>query len=243
MNPFKQAIDTLLPPRCAVSGDIVAVQGMTAPHIWRGLDFITSPFCPSCGVPFDYEVEDKTLCASCITLPPPYTTARAGLVYNEGSRDLILGFKHADKTFAVKTFTPILQRVGADMLAEADALVPVPLHYWRMVKRRYNQAALIAEDLGKTANVPVLKHVLTRAKATKVQGFLNPDERLKNIRNAFAIAPRYKQAITGKTLVIIDDVYTTGVTAKECARILLKNGAKSVHILTIARVNKEDPLP
>lgn len=242
MQFIRQAIDTLLPPRCAVSGEIVAEQGMTAPHIWRDLDFIATPFCPTCGVPFDYDVEEKTICAACITAPPPYTTARAALIYNDHSRKLILGFKYSDKLYAVKSFTPWLERVGAEALSQADALIPVPLHYWRMVRRRYNQAAIIADDLGDTVGLPVVKQALIRTKATKAQGYLNPDERLKNIRGAFAIHPKYKEQIQGKTLIIIDDVYTTGVTVKECARILLKAGAKEIHVLAVARVNKTDPI-
>lgn len=229
-------IDTILPPRCAVSGEIVGAQGMSAPHVWKGFDFISAPQCECCGVPFDFAVEGKRRCAACLEAPPPYTTARSPLAYNDAARDLVLGFKHGDKTYAVQTFLPWLERAGADMLAGADALIPVPLHYWRMVKRRYNQAGIIAQALAHSAGVPVMKDVLARSRHTPSQGHLSRNLRSENVGGAFAVPSHKASKIAGKTLILIDDVYTTGATVKECTKILLENGAAAVHILTVARV-------
>ncbi|MGB0720576.1 MAG: ComF family protein, partial [Bdellovibrionales bacterium] len=232
------ALDTILPPRCVVSGDLVEGQGMLAPKIWAGLDFIASPFCVKCGEPFAFEVEGDLHCTACLDHPPPYETARAALAYNDSSRDLVLGFKHADQTHAVKAFVPWLKLAGADMLAEADALIPVPLHRWRLLKRRYNQAAIMATALSRETGLPVLYDALLRTRATPAQGHMDRDKRAKNVRKAFAVHPKYADAIKGKTLILIDDVYTTGSTVKECTKVLLKSGAARVHILTLARVTK-----
>ena len=242
MSLLTRAIDTILPPRCPVSGDIVTAHGMVAPHIWADFDFIAAPFCKVCGIPFDYDIEGDPTCSDCLENPPPYTSSRAALRYNENSRDIVLGFKHADKMHAVKIFTPWLKTAGADVLNKADALIPVPLHPWRLIKRRYNQAALIADDLGKATDIPVIKNALIRHKATRSQGHLHREERADNVKDAFIIKEKHKPLITGKTLILIDDVYTSGATAKECTKHLLENGAASVHILTIARVGRSDPL-
>ncbi|MGB4056499.1 MAG: double zinc ribbon domain-containing protein, partial [Alphaproteobacteria bacterium] len=139
-----RAVDGILPPRCVVSGQMVEHQGMLAPDVWADLDFITEPFCNVCGFPFDFEVETESQCAACLEDRPPYESARAALKYGESSRGIILGFKHADKTHAVRAFVPWLKNAGAGILEEADILTPVPLHFWRLVARRYNQAALMA---------------------------------------------------------------------------------------------------
>lgn len=233
------AVDTVLPPRCVVSGDSVERQGMIAPQIWSALDFIVEPFCSSCGFPFEFEVGEAMQCTACLDHAPPFQSARAALRYNDASRDLILGFKHADKIFAVKAFAPWLRRAGGAMLKEADFLIPVPLHYRRLVARRYNQAALMAFELSKDTKIESVPDALLRVRATASQGHLNAKERHKNVKRAFAVNPRRKDRLQGKTVILVDDVYTTGATVKACAKILLKDGVKAVHVLTLARVVRE----
>lgn len=233
------AVDAILPPRCIVSGQMVERQGMLSPDIWAKLDFIVEPFCAHCGFPFDFEVEKEALCASCLADSPPYTSARSALKYAEVSREIILGFKHADKTHAVLAFVPWLKRAGMEMLKDADILVPVPLHFWRLLSRRYNQAGLMAYALSKETGAVVIPDLLIRTRATPSQGHLNARQRLRNVKRAFALKKSYASVVKDKKIVLIDDVYTTGATVKECAKVLLKAGAKEVHILTLARVVKE----
>ena len=233
---LEQAVDTVLPQRCVVTGEIVPQQGMVAPHAWAALDFIADPFCERCGFPFEFEVDEGAVCTSCLSDEPPYDMARSVLKYNDSSRDLILGFKHADKLHAVRTFVPWMQRVGAKMLAEADYLMPVPLHRWRLIARRYNQAGLIAEALSQAVGVSCLLDGVVRIRATPSQGYLTAKERYKNVKRAFAVPAQHRGDIQGRSIVLIDDVYTTGATVKECARALLKAGAGRVSVLTLARV-------
>ena len=234
-----QAIDTVLPPRCVVTGDPVEVQGMVAPRAWAALDFIARPFCESCGFPFDFDVTGEgSLCASCLADPPSYGQARAALKYNDASRDMILGFKHADKTHAVRAFIPWLRRAGVEILEQADLLVPVPLHRWRLISRRYNQSALMVQTLAKDTGISCMLDALVRVRATPSQGHLNAKERFRNVKRAFAVHPQRANEIKGKTIILVDDVYTTGATVQECAQVLLKGGAAQVHVLTLARVVK-----
>lgn len=233
-------IDFILPPRCIVSGAEVTHQGMVAPHIWSKLDFITDPFCEKCGFPFEFDTgTGMHLCGSCLQKPPLYDRARAALKYNDASRDMILGFKHGDQMQAVLAFMPWLKAAGQDMLMEADYLIPVPLHRWRLIRRRYNQAAIIAQRLGKETNIPVLVDALVRTRNTQTQGYLKAGERAKNVRRAFMMNPKYEGALTGKRIVLIDDVYTTGATITECTKALRKVKPVGIDVLAIARVVRD----
>ncbi len=241
LSYMSKGLDFVLPPRCVVSGELVMKQGELSPAIWRHLDFISDPFCKCCGAPFEYEMQGEdalaTLhCISCFENKPPFTSARSALKYNDDSRNMILGFKHADKIHMVKAFTPWLRRAGQQMLGQADFIVPVPLHRLRLISRRYNQSAILANDLANNTGVESVPNALIRVRATPTQGDLNTKERAKNVSRAFALNPVVKVKIQGKTIVLIDDVYTTGATVKECTKTLLKAGAGKVHVLTLARV-------
>lgn len=233
---MNQAVDVILPARCVITGDFVEHQGMVSSRAWAELDFVSAPFCRCCGIPFEFEVDTESLCASCLDKRPMFKTARAALKYNDTSRKMILGFKHADKTYAVQAFAPWLKRAGENMLAEADFLAPVPLHRWRLVQRRYNQAALMAHTLAQDEDIDCLPDLLLRTRATPSQGFLSAKERIRNVRKAFALNHHYKDQIKGKKIVLVDDVYTTGATVNECTKVLVRAGAAEVNVLTLARV-------
>lgn len=234
-----KAIDTILPPRCVVSGEIVDYQGMVAPKVWGSLDFIANPLCRCCGMPFDFESEiaaDEIHCASCIREKPEFSTARAVLIYNDASRSALLSFKHGDQTHMVPAFVPWLKKAGAEMLEDADYILPVPLHTTRLITRRYNQAALIASALAKEVGIKYLPDGLKRVRATPSQGHKRAKDRFENVKRAFAVGKRHAARLDGKKIILVDDVFTTGATVRECTKILLKAGAREVHVLTIARV-------
>lgn len=234
-------VNLLLPPRCPLSGEVVDKPGMVSAESWAKLLFISSPYCFGCGLPFEVNVQGvelETLCGNCLVASKPYRRARSVLVYNDDSRKLILAFKHGDQTHLTLSFGPWLHSYGGEVLAEADALVPVPLHWMRLVKRRYNQSALLAEDLRRRTGIPHWPDVLRRERNTPTQGHQNAAERHANVQGAFSLNPAYQEKIRGKNLVLLDDVLTTGATVEECARILLKEGARQVDVLTVARVVK-----
>ncbi|MGH1375774.1 MAG: ComF family protein [Alphaproteobacteria bacterium] len=235
------AIDIVLPPRCPVNGQLVDVQGMISHDAWTKLEFITAPYCTHCGVPFDFETSNDEKCMDCLTHPPVYDSARAALRYNDTSRDLILGFKHGDKTHVAPSFVPWLQRCGAGCLPNAAYLIPVPLHPKRLLVRRYNQAAVIAHNLSKEVGIPHLSDAMRRVRATPSQGHLSGGARARNVAKAFDVMPRYRDDLKGKSVILMDDVYTTGATVNECTKTLKQYGVSHVHVLTLARVlNEED---
>ncbi len=212
---------------------------MVSSEAWQVLDFVGAPLCETCGIPFGYEIESGACCTTCLDSPPMFDSARAALVYNDGSRGMILGFKHGDRTLNVLAFTPWLVRAGAELLAEADLLIPVPLHPFRLLARRYNQAALLAQGVGKDVGVPCLSSGLVRVRATKSQGRMSVKARRKNVKSAFAVGDWHKDRIRGAHIVLVDDVYTTGSTVNECAKMLKKAGAARVDVLILARVVKD----
>lgn len=243
MGYLTKAIDFVLPPRCIMTGDIVEEQGMVVPRAWADLNFITSPQCDRCGIPFDFEYdhedsEGDTSCAACLQESPIFNKARAALVYDDSSRSLILPFKHGDKMHYVTGFLPWLKLAGSELIDQADIIMPVPLHRWRLLQRRFNQAGVIASFLAKASNKSYLLNGIERIRSTPTQGYMRAKERKKNVKRAFAVPSKYTMDIKDKNILLIDDVFTTGATINECTKVLLKAGAKQVDILTLARVVK-----
>lgn len=228
-----------MPARCIITGDVVESSDMVSPEGWAQLDFIQSPLCEICGVPFGVEQEedahDGLICADCLDDVPTFRRARSVLRYDDQSRLLILSYKHGDKTYMAKPFAQWIVTAGQDVLSDADILIPVPLYWTRLLKRRYNQAGILAQAISKKTKIPVSVFALKRIRSTKSQGHMNIKGRKKNVKGAFSVVDKYVDNIVGKRVVLIDDVYTTGVTVNECAKVLLGAGACSVDVLCVAR--------
>ena len=208
----------------------------------RGLlDLVLPPRCLACGLSFPHDVGPGALCGACSRARPPYDRARAVLVYDDGSRDLILAFKHRDRTEAAPAFAAWMGRAGAALLAEADLLAPVPLHWTRLLARRFNQAGLLANALGRLSGLPVVVDALIRRRRTPSQGRLGRQGRQENVQGAFRVNPRRAAALKGRRVLLIDDVMTTGATLESCARTLRRGGAGAVDALTLARVASDSP--
>lgn len=237
----KRLVDGLLPPQCLGCGELVDDDGRLCPACWSGLGFITRPHCRTCGYPFAYDAGDDAECAACIAAPPAFARARAVLRYDAASRGLVLGFKHGDRLEGARAYAEWMVRAGADLLADADVVAPVPLHRWRLLRRRYNQSAVLALAVGRSSGRPVLVDLMRRTRPTRSQGSLSPAGRARNVRGAFAVTGRHRNAIAGARVVLVDDVLTTGATVSACARSLRRAGAAAVDVLTLTRVVR--PLP
>lgn len=228
-------LDVLIPAQCLGCETIVDTPGALCASCWPKIRFIDRPYCDACGVPFDFDVGVGALCPSCVRDRPEYERGRSAVVYDDGSRSLILGLKYGDRTDAVRAFARWMARAGSEVLADADLLVPVPLHWTRLFKRRYNQSALIAHALGKLTSVGVAPDLLIRSRRTPPLGNLGASQRLTTMRNVIAMHPRRRRDLSDCRVVLIDDVHTTGATLRSCSRTLLKAGAGAVDVLTVAR--------
>jgi ComF family protein len=239
-----RALDFLLPPRCLGCGEPVDRQGGLCAACWTPLRFLGPPSCERCGWPLPLDAPGPQLCPACHERPPPWGRGRAALVYDEASRGLILRFKHAERPEAAATFARWMAAAGRDLLAEADLLVPVPLHRWRLLRRGYNQAGLLARQLARLQGVAWSPSVLRRRRATASQQGLGAAARRANVTaSAFAVPERRRAVIAGRRIVLVDDVLTTGATLGACARVLREAGCARVDVLVLARVVKPSSLP
>jgi ComF family protein len=234
-------LDVLLPPRCLRCGVQVERTGTLCGDCWPQLRLIEVPWCAACGTPFAYDVGEGALCAGCAADRPPYERARAAVIYNDGSKPLILGLKHRDRTDVAPALGLLMARAGAEVLADADLLVPVPLHWTRLFLRRYNQAALLAYAVGRAAGVPVAPDLLVRTRRTQKLGTLGPAARRRMLQGAIAVHGRRRHRAADQNIVLIDDVHTTGATLAACTRALKGAGAARVDVLTFARTTKVTP--
>lgn len=229
----KGVVDLLLPPLCLGCEAQVTQHQTLCADCWKNMHFVARPFCACCGAPFDLPVDEGTLCGACLDERPVFTTARSALIYDDASRPLILKLKHGDQIHAVPALANWMARAGEELWSACDLIVPVPLHRWRLLKRRYNQAALLAQAIAKQTDRPIAVEALVRVKATESQGHKNHAARAKNIAGAFAV-PK-PDDVKGKRIVLVDDVLTSGATVQEAARALLAAGALSVAVATLAR--------
>ena len=232
---LRTTLDLTLPPLCASCREPVEGRGL-CPSCWSKLSFITRPYCERLGIPFAYDPGPGMLSMEAIADPPAYNRARAAVRFDEISRALVHSLKYGDRLDLDPMMGRWMSRAGREILAEADALVPVPLHWRRQWARRFNQSAMLATAVSAESGVPIAARVLTRVKATVQQVGLTRSERASNVQGAFKVPEEGKEAVVGRRLVLVDDVLTSGATVDTCARALNRAGAANVDVLIFARV-------
>jgi ComF family protein len=232
---LRAALDIALPRLCAVCREPVEGEGLCA-SCWSKRSFITRPYCERLGIPFVYDPGPGILSMEAIADPPAYNRARAAVRFDEISRVLVHALKYGDRLDLAPMMGRWISRAGREVLAEADALVPVPLHWRRLWTRRFNQSAMLAAAVSAASGVPMVTDALKRVKATVQQVGLSRSERAANVQGAFRVPEQGKAAVVGRRLIVLDDVLTSGVTVEGCARALLRAGASNVDVLVFARV-------
>lgn len=231
-NLARPGIDFALPPRCPGCGAIVDGDHRFCMACWRSVEFLGPPSCVQCAIPLPFAETPDLRCARCLARPPAYDRAFAAAAYGELTRTLALKLKYGTKPAVALTMAKLMAR---HVVARPDALlVPVPLHRWRIWRRGYNQAALIATALGRATGVPVACEALRRTRQTPPLKAMNGAQRRDAVRGAFVV--QAASSIAGRTVLLVDDVYTTGSTAHACAKVLKKAGAASVELHVWARV-------
>jgi ComF family protein len=229
------ALDIALPTLCVACREPVDGDGVCA-ACWAKLSFIAPPFCPRLGIPFVYDPGPDMLSMEAIANPPAYTRARAAVRYDDVARTLVHALKSQDRTDLAPAMGGWMARAGRELLAEADVLVPVPLHWKRGWSRRYNQSGALARVIERQTGVKLSSEALRRVRQTQQQIGLSRKERASNVQGAFKVAADRQSLIHGRRVVLIDDVLTSGATVDACARALLRAKAASVDVLVFARV-------
>jgi ComF family protein len=233
----RAALDLIFPPQALDDGPRPMAAGLSA-EAWSRITFLDDPVCDGCETPFEYAQGDGARCAACMARPRAFSRARAACLYDENSSGPILQLKHADRTDLAPLFAHWLSRAARDLLAQADAVTPVPLHRTRILRRRYNQSAEIARPLARLHGLAYLPDAISRTRATETQGGKSGSGRRRNVAAAFEV-PRSRIAqVAGKRIVLIDDVMTTGTTLEGCARALLKAEAACVDVAVVSRVKE-----
>jgi ComF family protein len=234
----RAALDLLLPPHCLTCDAPVDAPGRFCPDCFALTGFVTEPCCRRCGVPFAHAGQGgrEKLCPACRERPPPWGRARAALRYDTQAKRIVLPLKYGDRTEYASALAPLMARAGAALLRDAQLLVPVPLHRRRLIQRRYNRAALLAGAVARLADKPALPDALERTRVTVSLGELSAEERARVVDDAFAVRAKHVARVTGRHVLLVDDVLTSGATCAACARALFAAGATAVNVLVAARV-------
>ena len=231
----KAALDTLYPPTCLACRAATDLHGALCPSCWSAMRFIERPFCERLGTPFEQDLGEGLISPQAMADPPVFARARAVARFEDGpARTLAHRLKYSDRAELARPIARWMARAGADVLADADLLTPVPLHALRLWRRRFNQAAALAKEISRQTGKPCDLTALVRVKATRSQIGLSRAQRAENVQGAFRAASDAE--VRGLNVVLIDDVLTSGATANAASRALLRAGAKRVDVLVFARV-------
>ena len=232
-------VDLAFPPRCPLCGEGLSAQDGLCAACWSGLAIPGEPACALCQRPFADGIAAGSVCAPCLAEPPRHDGIAAATLYNDASRRLVLAFKHGHRI----ALAPFLARLILARLPQATGpgwiVVPVPLHRWRLWRRGFNQAALIAREIARTRKAELLVDALVRRKPTPMLGGLGRAARARALTGAIALSPRVAARIKNAKVVLVDDVLTSGATSEACVRVLKRAGAEQVVIACFARVLDE----
>lgn len=235
-----QLLRLIYPPQCALCNEAVEEDGGLCGSCWRGVPFVLGLTCDHCGAPLPGEDPGTpVLCDACMTHDRPWVQGRAAILYKDKARQFVLKLKHGDRLDLVAPAARWLAQAATPVLRPGQVIVPVPAHWWRTFRRRYNQAGLLAQALGQRLDQPVAVEALVRTRATPVQDGKAVEARFANVADAVHPHPRHGAALAGQDVLIVDDVMTSGATLAAAAEAAHAAGAASVRVAVLARVVKD----
>lgn len=233
---LRAAVDVVYPPSCVACQAATGQAQALCPACWGEMRFIERPYCERLGTPFPVDLGEGLVSPAAIADPPVFGRARAVCRFDGTARELVHRLKYGDRTDLALTMGRMMIQAGRELLPDADVIVPVPLHRFRLWTRRFNQAAALAQVVSRGSGVPLAPLALARVKRTRQQVGLTRPQRADNLQGAFRVLPAGRMQIEGRRVLLIDDVLTTGATGNTAARALLRGGARAVDLLTFARV-------
>jgi ComF family protein len=228
--------DLLIPPACLACHRPLSSHDAVCAGCWSKIDFIRPPLCDRLGIPLPFDIGAPMISAAAEADPPDYDRARAVARFDGVMRELVHDLKFRDRHDARHLFGRWLVEAGKELLAEADMVLPVPLTRGRLLSRRFNQSALLAQEIARLTSVRYEPEALLRTRRTQPQVGLSRQQRRDNVSGAFAVAESRKALLAGATLLLVDDVITTGATVGACARTLKRAGAARVDVLALGMV-------
>ena len=228
--------DFLWPPRSLVSGRRGIGAGPLSPEEFSEISFLSGALCRKCALPQPIDLGEDTICPACSARPPKWRCAGAAMIYDEGSRRIILDLKHSGRRDGLRTMAGWMMQAGGPLARGADLIIPVPLHYRRLASRGFNQAAWLGTKLSRLSATPMLVDGLKRRKAAPSQSGLNARQRRRNVSGAFHVPKRKAARIEGQKILLVDDVLTTGATLDACTQSLIRAKAAQIDVLVLARV-------
>ena len=240
LGGLQTGLDAIYPARCLTCGSVVDGDfGLCGP-CWRDTAFIGGTVCDACGVPLPGADDgDTPHCDTCLETPRIWARGRAAMIYRNTGRKLVLALKHGDRQEIAHPAGLWLSTAAADVLTQNTLIAPVPLHWLRMIKRRYNQSALLAKTLSERVDRPWCPDLLQRFRRTRSLDGMGRAERIAAVENSIRVHPRRRHRLIGRPVLLVDDVMTTGATLAACTRACLEAGSGPVSIVTLARVAKD----
>jgi ComF family protein len=236
---MRRTLQEIYPPTCVLCDARVAEDHALCPDCWRDAPFLSGLVCDCCGVPLPGQDDGAVRCDDCLTIARPWDRGRAALAYAGTGRAAVLALKHADRGDLALPAARWMLRAAQPILRPGMLVVPVPVHRWRLVTRRYNQAALLAHALGRAAGLDVLPDALQRTRTTGTQDGKGREARFANMERSIRPHPQRGAALAGRDVLLVDDVMTSGATFAACADAARAAGAASVSVLALARVTKD----
>lgn len=238
---IQTAVGLIYPPQCLACGELVETEFALCGRCWRDTPFISGTVCDTCGVPLPGDGDgDRLSCDDCLVTARPWGRGRAALAYRGGGRGLVLALKHGDRTEIARPAAQWMARAAEPILEPDMVLAPVPLHWMRLIRRRYNQSALLSRELARITGLAHCPDLLIRRRRTPSLDRKPMAQRFATLQNAIAPHPRRLSYMAGKAVLLIDDVMTSGATLAACAEACRAAGARDVFALVLARVAKED---
>lgn len=225
-------IDYILPYRCSACTELTDQANGICADCFQKINFISEPYCDICGFPFEFHLENRSICAGCIALPPKYDLNRSLFRFDENSKKIVHSFKYGDKTNYAKIFAKLLVARYKNELEDVDMIVPIPMNRFKRIFRHYNPPQILSDEIAKLLNKKMIPDLLIKKKWTKSQTGLTKSQRGKNLQGSIIICSKYN--VKNKVILLVDDVKSTGTTSNLCSSIIKKSGAKFVKLVTIA---------